>query len=279
MVDLAVIMSVYKNDKLNFVKKSVHSILDQTFTQFHYFIIFDGSVDSEIDKFINSLSDNRIKLFRLDKNEGLAFALNFLLKIILNNPDYKLIARMDADDISLPFRFEKQRDFLLNNLDISCVGCWYEEIDENDKHLSDCKLPVEHKVLKKLYYTRTPFVHPSVIYRRTMVEEAGFYPTNTVLMEDNFLWGQALKAGARFANIPEYLFRFRKDRNFYKRRSGIKYGWNYILTRFSINKSLDFPLYTYVLTFIIGVIKMMPSSIVRYFYLVKERHKCLSLCC
>jgi len=272
MIDLAVIMSVYKNDKLSFFKESVQSILDQTFSTFHYFIVFDGPVDSEINNYITSLKDDRIKLCRLKNNGGLAFALNYLLEIILKNPDYKLIARMDADDISSPFRFEKQRGFLLENPEISCVGCWYEEIDDHGKHLSYCKLPVDHTTLKRLYYTRTPFVHPSVIYRRDMIEAAGFYPTDTILMEDNILWGRALKAGARFANIPEFLFKFRKDRSFYKRRSGLRYGWSYMLTRFRINKSCGFPPYTFVFTFIIGVIKMMPSFILRYIYFEARRY-------
>jgi glycosyltransferase involved in cell wall biosynthesis len=76
MTDLAVIMSVYQNDKVSFLKESVQSIIDQTFSQFHYYIIFDGPVASEIESYITTLSDCRIKLFRLEKNGGLARALN-----------------------------------------------------------------------------------------------------------------------------------------------------------------------------------------------------------
>jgi hypothetical protein len=173
---------------------------------------------------------------------------------------------MDADDISMPARFEKQRNYLLKNSDVSVLGCWYQEIDELGKHLSDRKLPVEHEALKKLYYTRTPFAHPSVMYRRILIETAGFYPTDTVLMEDNVLWGNALKAGLRFANIPESLLNFRKDKDFYKRRSGAKYGWNFIKTRFKINRSLRFPVYAYLFSFMLGVIKMMPSFLQVYIY-------------
>jgi glycosyltransferase involved in cell wall biosynthesis len=205
MTDLAVIMAVYRNDKLKFLKESVQSILDQTFADFHYYIMFDGPVSPDIDCYINSLEDNRIRLFRSKENKGLAASLNYLLEILLSNKEYKLIARMDADDISLPLRFEKQRNFMLDSPDVSCVGCWYEEIDENGKHLGNRKLPVSHEDLKKRYYTRAPFAHPSVMYRRQLIETAGFYPTDTILMEDNVLWGRALKEGLRFANIPEYL--------------------------------------------------------------------------
>jgi glycosyltransferase involved in cell wall biosynthesis len=272
MTDLAVIMSVYNNDKLNHLMESVQSILDQTFSLFHFYIIFDGPVALEIDNYITSLSDNRIKLFRLEKNGGLDIALNYLLDVVLKDPAYKQIARMDADDISLPSRFEKQRNFLSENPDISCIGCWYQEIDESGKHLNYCKLPLEHEMLKKWYFKRTPFAHPSVMYRRSLIETAGFYPADTILMEDNALWGMALKKGLKFGNIPEYLFKFRIDKDFFKRRSGVRYGWNYIQTKCKINRSLKFPVYSYLLSIIIGVIKMMPSFTLRYFYLVARRN-------
>ena len=266
MTDLVVIMSVYKNDKLNFLKESVQSIIDQTFSQFHYYIIFDGPVSPEIDIYVKSLKDERIRLFSLDKNGGFASALNFLLAIVLKNTYYKFIAMMDADDISLPTRFEKQSNFLLEHSDISVLGCWYEEIDEQGKHLSYRKLPVEHEALRRRYFTRAPFAHPSVMYKRDLIEKAGFYPTDTVLMEDNVLWGKALQLGLQLSNITEYLLKFRKDADFYKRRSGIKYGWNYIKTRFKIIKSLKLPVYTYIFSFIIGAIKMMPTLFVRNIY-------------
>lgn len=271
MTDLAVIMSVYQNDKLKFLKESVQSILVQTYSDFHFYIVFDGPVSSEVEKYVMTLKDKRIRLFNIDKNAGLAKALNYLLRKVLKNPDYNLIARMDADDISLPLRFEKQRSFLLENIDISVVGCWYQEIDETRKHLCTCKLPVDHEALIKLYYTRSPFAHPSVMYRRNLIEIAGFYPTDTVLMEDNALWGKALKAGLKFANIPEYLLSFRKDKYFYNRRSGLKYGLNFIKTRFKINKSLKFPVYSYMVLFLIGVIKMMPPFMLRYIYIAARR--------
>jgi glycosyltransferase involved in cell wall biosynthesis len=266
MTDLAVIMSVYQNDKFKFIKESVQSILNQTFTQFDYFIVFDGPVASDIEEYIASLRDRRIKLLRLKINGGLARALNFLLEKVMKDSRYKLIARMDADDISLPERFERQHAFLIENPEIACVGSWYMEIDEMGKHLSDRKLPIDHEALIKRYYIRAPFAHPSVMYRRQLIEMSGFYPTDTVLMEDNVLWGKAIKNGLRFANIPEYLFKFRKDEMFYRRRSGIKYGWNFIVTRFKINHSLKFPIYSYVISVLIGVVKMMPSFLLQYFY-------------
>lgn len=266
MTDLAVIMSIYKNDRLEFVKESVQSMLDQTFSEFHYFLIFDGPVQPEVETYVRALSDERIKLFSLGKNGGLAAALNFLLEIVLKNSEYKFIGRMDADDISLPLRFEKQRDFLLNNQDITVLGCWYEEIDESGKHLSYRKIPTEHEALRKRYFIRTPFAHPSVMYRRELIEKAGYYPTNTVLMEDNVLWGSALVAGMKFANIPEYLIKFRIDKDFYFRRSGIRYGWNFIKMKIRSNNLTEAPLISYPVIAGKGLMSMLPEIFIKYFY-------------
>ena len=259
MIDLAVIMSIYHADRLRFVKESVESILNQTFNDFEYYIAFDGPVADDVDSYISSLKDPRVKLHRLEANKGLASALNYLLGLVLQQPEIKFIARMDADDISMPERFKKQRDFLLEKKEISCVGSWYEEIDENGKNLSFRKLPVDHESLRKRYMTRTPFAHSSVMYRRELIEKAGFYPEDTIFMEDNVLWGRALYSGLRFANIPEVLHRFRKDMEFYKRRSGIKYGLNYIKTKCDLIKILKHSFYSYIVTLLIGIYKMIPS--------------------
>ena len=266
MTDLAVIMSVYRNDKLSYLEESVQSILNQTYKNFTYYIASDGPVNPDIETYLTSLKDKRVLYYKMSQNRGLATALNFLLEKVLINPDYKFIARMDSDDISALTRFERQRDFLLRHSDISCVGSWYQEINGLGKPISYKKLPVEHENLKRSYLYRAPFAHASVMFRRSLIEIAGFYPTDTILMEDNVLWGKALRSGLKFANIPEYLFVFRKDNNFYKRRSGFKYGWHYIKTRVRINKSLNFPVYAYLLTFAVGFVKILPAFILRFVY-------------
>jgi glycosyltransferase involved in cell wall biosynthesis len=272
MSDLAVIMSIYKNDSLGFVKQSIQSILDQTFSGFHYYLIFDGPVATDVNAYVTSLTDERIRFFRLENNNGLANALNYLLEKVMNNPEYKFIARMDADDISMQNRFKKQRTYLIENPEITVLGCWYEDIDESGKHLSFRRLPTDHESLRKRYFIKTPFAHPSVMYRRELIEKAGNYPTDTVLMEDNVLWGRALLAGLRFANIPEYLLKFRIDKNFVKRRSGFKYGWSYVVSRFKINRRLNAPYYTFLPALAFGFCKMMPTFILKYIYTVAQRH-------
>lgn len=273
MTDLAVIMSIYKNDRLEFVRQSVQSILDQTFSNFHYFLIFDGPVAEDVDLYVTSLIDERIRFFRLETNCGLAVALNYLLEKVLKSADYKFIARMDADDISMPARFEKQRNYLLENSGITVLGSWYEEIDEWGKHLSYRKLPTDHESLRKRYYTRTPFAHPAVMYRRELIEKAGYYPTDTILMEDNVLWGKALKSGFMFRNIPEFLLQFRIDESYFKRRSGLKYGLNYIKSKFKLYRTSTSNLNSLMVSIVIGIIKMMPLFVHSTAYLSTNKIK------
>lgn len=268
MTDTAVIMSVYYKDKLRYLKESVQSILNQTFRDFHYYIAIDGPVPTEINEYLASLKDERIRIHRIEKNGGLAAALNHLLEIVLQNPEYRYIARMDADDISMPERFEKQRNFLIDNQEISVLGSWYEQIDESGEHLCYRKLPIKHEALRNRYYTRTPFPHSSVMFQRRLIEIAGYYPTYTVLMEDNVLWGRALKVGLIFGNMPNFLLKFRTDKFFYQRRSGLKYGWSYIKTKYLINKELPAPVYTYFIIFCIGILKMVPV------FFIKESNQC-----
>jgi hypothetical protein len=266
MSDLAVIMSVYHADRLLFVKEAVESILNQDFRTFDFYLAFDGPVAEDVDKYISSIADSRLSIHRLEKNKGLAFALNYLLELVMSRPEIRYIARMDADDISLPERLGTQRKFLIENPEINVLGSWYEEIDEAGKVLRQRKLPPDHEGLRKRYFTRTPFAHPSVMYRRELIEVAGYYPEDTCLMEDNVLWGRALIRGLKFANIQESLLKFRITDDFFRRRSGIYYGWKFICTKLKTNRELKVQFHNYLLSLLVGLVKMMPGRVVKIFY-------------
>ena len=126
---ISVLMPVYNG--VQFLDRSIKSILSQTFYNFEYIIINDGSTDGSL-KIINSYKDSRIKIINYSKNMGITFALNNGLNIAKG--DY--IARQDQDDISLPNRFMLQIEYLENN-DIDLVDTNFIFIDENDKYLQD----------------------------------------------------------------------------------------------------------------------------------------------
>ena len=96
---LVVIMSLYKNDMLQYVRLAVESVLDQTYKDFEFYIQYDGSIRIEVDEYLSALTDERVKIQRRDENKGLAQSLNDLLSIVLPL-GYEYIARMDTDDIA-----------------------------------------------------------------------------------------------------------------------------------------------------------------------------------
>ena len=116
MVKISVIMPVYNTEK-EYLTEAIESILNQTFQDFEFLIIDDGSTEPHVKETILSYNDNRIKYF-YKENSGVADTLNFGL----SKANGQYIARMDADDISLPERFEKQVSFLDCNPDIYCQG-------------------------------------------------------------------------------------------------------------------------------------------------------------
>lgn len=96
--ECAVIMSLYRNDCIDFVTQAVESILNQSFADFDFYIKYDGIINAEVDSFLMNLSDERIKIYKRAENKGLAQSLNDLLNIVMPL-EYEYIARMDADDI------------------------------------------------------------------------------------------------------------------------------------------------------------------------------------
>lgn len=113
---IAVIMSLYKNDRLEFVKPAVESILRQTYNDFDFYVQYDGYVKDEVDVYLSGLEDVRMKMQRRAENKGLAQSLNDLLFIVMHK-GYEFIARMDADDICVADRFQRQFNFLQANSD------------------------------------------------------------------------------------------------------------------------------------------------------------------
>lgn len=131
---LCVIMSIYKNDNLLAVTQSIESILRQAYEKIEFYIQLDGEIRSDVLQYLRGLciQDIRVKILNRTLNRGLAYSLNELLNIVLTK-EYEYIARMDADDISMPERFVKQIAFMNSHPDIDCLGTWAIEIDDDGK--------------------------------------------------------------------------------------------------------------------------------------------------
>jgi len=265
MKKIAVVMSIYINDKIEYVSKAVDSILQQTFPDFDYYIQYDGIINNDVDKYLQSIADQRIKIYKRTDNKGLAQSLNDLLKIVLPL-NYEFIARMDADDISLPQRFEEQIVYFQQHPKIECLGTWAEEIKYNGDTFFLKKMPITHHECYQLFQQRDCLIHPTVMFRHSFFEKAGRYDTTTFFAEDTMLWAQGFKAGCIFGNVPQYLYKFRLDEHFFDRRRGWKYAKGIWQTRVRVNKMLHFGISAYVGALLYATAKMMPQWLLNILY-------------
>ena len=200
--EVSVIMSVYNGEK--YLGEAIDSILNQTFTDFEFIIVDDGSIDRSAD-IIRSYKDSRIKLIQ-QENRGASCGRN--RGIQESKGEY--IACMDADDISLPQRLEKQVDFLEKHPDIGIVGTWAIMMTEKGEDIYIAEIPQNDLELRELLAKTSPFFHSSVVFRRTLFDSCGPYPEDfkRASVEDWILWHQ-FATGTKLANIGEPLFRYR----------------------------------------------------------------------
>ena len=204
MPSISVIMSV-KNASL-YLGKSVESILNQTFTNFEFLIMDDGSSDNSLKKLKKySEIDERIILFS-QENKGLTKSLNFLIE----KSKSSIIARMDADDICQENRFEKQLCFLNKNKDYSLVGSNASCIDSKDKRQKITNLPLSNFYIKKRLNFYNTFIHSSVMFRKDKFIEVSGYDESFPVSQDYDLWLKMSKLrNSRFKNLKENLISLR----------------------------------------------------------------------
>lgn len=202
---LSVVMSVYNAER--FLAEAIESICAQTFDQFEFLILDDGSTDSTA-AIVQAYAarDSRIRPI-MRENRGLVASLNQLLA----EAKAPLVARMDGDDIARPDRFATQLAFLAEHPDHGVVGCWSEDMDEDGgPYLSEMREhPVHNAEFQYNVRHGGPLLcHPSVIYRRDLVLAQGGYHAAFRHCEDFDLWLR-LASVTRIANIPQRLIRYR----------------------------------------------------------------------
>ncbi|SEC11258.1 glycosyltransferase [Paenibacillus sp. GP183] len=198
---VTVLMPVYNGGK--FLSEAIESILNQTYREFEFLIINDGSTDNS-EEIIKGYNDSRIIYVENEKNIGLIQTLNKGLGLI--NSDY--IARMDADDISFPTRLEKQIKFMDQNKDIAVSGTSIQLFDERGwkKNYIVRKDPLQIKT-QLLFYSA--LMHPTVILRRKIIVEGNFtYNEAHQSLEDFGLW-QKISFEHKLSNIQEVLLKYR----------------------------------------------------------------------
>jgi glycosyltransferase involved in cell wall biosynthesis len=202
---ISVVMPVYNGEK--YLLDAIESILTQTFTDFEFIIIDDGSTDHSLE-IIESYAkrDQRIKIVINKGNLGLAKSLN--IGIGISRGEY--IARMDADDISLPGRFTAQVQFLQANPSMDVVGSWAEVIDENGHPVGIAmRYPASSLACCWNAFFNPPVAHPAVMLRRTVFADGDLYDGSRVAIEDYELWSR-LNLKFRFSNLQKTLLQYRR---------------------------------------------------------------------
>lgn len=243
MKNVAVILPVYKKDKSSYVALAIDSMLSQTYKNIHLYIGVDGPVGEDLKSCLQGYeTDERVTIKWFPENRGLAVVLNDLLDICFS-AGYEYIARMDADDISMQNRIEKQMKFLLEHPEIDVVGGAIEEIDENSESRGKTIIyPAGPKECYEFFSRRNPHAHPAVLFRKSYFDKAGCkYRPEYRQNQDTMLWLDGMKAGTQHANLPDVVLRFRFTNSlFKKRRNGWAFARKQLHDRKMINKTLGY---------------------------------------
>lgn len=194
-------MPVFNGGK--YVRQAIESILAQVFRDFEFIIVNDGSTDDSL-AVIRSCKDYRTVLVERS-HQGLIASLNAGLAIAKG----EYIARMDSDDISLPTRIEKQVHFLDHHKDVGIVGTACQIIDDEGRELELQKWPCSDVEIRWSLLLTSPFAHPTVIFRRALLEKKAPYDSEYKSAEDYDLWARLLN-DTRGANLSKPLMKYRR---------------------------------------------------------------------
>ena len=199
---ISVIMPVWNGE--THLADSINSILSQTFTDFEFLILDDGSTDGTpeiLDRY--SRQDSRIRVIPL-QHEGIVWALNHGI----SEAKGRWIARMDADDIATPDRFESQLEALERNPRAILCHSAVERFGESEYMDRPRHFPRSMAMIKARLCFSCPIIHPTVIFSKAAFEAAGRYREEERHAEDFSLWGRMVSQGD-FVGIPSPLLRFR----------------------------------------------------------------------
>ena len=204
---VSVVMSVYNGER--HLREAVDSILSQSLSDFEFIVVDDGSTDDTWE-ILTSYADPRMMLVRNQENVGLSRSLNRALEMAKG----EYIARMDADDVSLPERLGEQVQFLDASQDVGLISCPFIEIDQESHEVRLFPLPAtDDHIMANLLSGRNCLSHGATLFRRECVEQVGAYRDQFEFAQDYDLW---LRIAERYkvANLeqPFYQQRIRPDR-------------------------------------------------------------------
>jgi glycosyltransferase involved in cell wall biosynthesis len=208
---ISVLMPAYNCGK--YITHSIKSILNQTFKEFEFIIIDDGSTDNT-EEIVKGFNDKRI-IYHKTKNKGTSAALNYGLKLC----KYDWVARIDADDLNVPTRLETQIKFLIDNPEYNVVSSWSVYFKDSAKILFLLKEPVEHLDIYDYLDLHNPINQSGVIYRKEIILNEGY--NKDFKFNEDFELFHRIRDKVKFYNIPLFLVytRIRSDSKTYSNRN------------------------------------------------------------
>ena len=218
----SILMSVYKKEKPEYLETAIESMLEQSVKTNDFVLVCDGPLTDSLDEVISKFERTNPGLFnvvRLPENVGLAMALNEGIKHCKND----IVARMDSDDYSKKNRIEKQLK-AMEETGCDIVGTNVFEFRGDITRLTgERTLPENHEEIREFAKSRSPFNHPSVVYKKSKVELVGGYGKFDYF-EDYYLWITLLQNGCKGYNVQESLLLMRAGDDLYLRRGGKEYA-------------------------------------------------------
>ena len=194
--------------------KALASVFDNDLKPDHMVLVVDGPVDIALGQRVMAAEiDYAVEIIRLEKNQGLATALNTGLKHIRT----EWIVRADADDYNLPQRFRRLAELVRSNPELDLAGSAVLELEMDGTPVAVRDMPLQHDEILRFMKRRNPFNHMTIACRRSLVEYCGGYP-DIYGREDYALWAKMVKTGARCANLPQALVHATGGNDMYRRR-------------------------------------------------------------
>lgn len=268
---ISVLMGVSPSEDANNLDHAIQSIwTDQTLKPTQVILVKDGALGNDLEhvisKWENIISD-RILIISNKQNIGLTKSLNIGIKQATG--DY--IARMDSDDISMPYRFEHQVKFLENHPDIVIVGGHLQEFNSDNENLGIRKYPLDNSSILKYIHKACPLAHPAVMMRRKIFENGIHYDERYRTCQDIALWFDVLVAGYKIANLDEVTIKFRRDGSIYKRRNREKGKYELRIYSSGIKRLYGLCTIKYIYPVARYLFRMMPERVVKAVYGSKFR--------
>lgn len=257
-------MTVYVKEKAEFLREAIDSMLNQTVRPAEFVLVEDGPLTDELYKVIAEYEKNPIfKVVTLKENQGSGPASAAGVLACSN----EWIARLDSDDYSVPERIEKQFALLDKNPKLNVIGANIIEIEtENPKNQQKVILPAENDEIRKFTGRRCPFRTSAILFKKDIILEAGNYRAFH-RVEDYDMFARLVAKGAVSANVQEFLSYMRIDKDYYKRRGGVKIAKSIVKLKKEIRKMGLSTTKDWIISVPIQVcVSLMPNSMRDVFY-------------